>query len=880
MDPAHTPPHNRPLSPESSSPDSLPLRYPSIAIPLEQTGHTSPAPPLPPLPHPHLSCPVVYINLYPADLSESLLYDCLPGCSFQINLYYAVQPHRRLLPDIYYNWMTKSGTLHFSTLADAEKALAILPDHPQLAPRGIWVSPLPPQQPIPLHASPTSERYIHPTHYAGFSPQSPAPISPPTSSELYDTVRPWGSLKSISTWATDANGSKNLGKVQWFAKVEFWYSEEAQRFQIGFGQLGCLIKGWQVLVSIWGNAAYSTDETFSSFRAIYQPPITPPQSSIASNFTFGAQSFLPTPMPGPNDPSPPPLQIPTIFPQTYLPPTPPKSAIPPWAGHNPYAYNPDSFALGSLSGTPNASPVGLGSRRSFTCIPGAARLGHRRWSLTVGETSDGMLLPTGLVADDGTVIQHGPGQHIRPAPAFGPGSSSVSGLVDYSNVFVKNLDPDINSYYLDETFSQFGRVVSARVMRDDLQRSRGYGFVSFYTPEEAANAIKAMNGAEFGSQILSVTLHEPRKLRPEKIAERAQSNPMSPTYRKTPSNRLGCRSSDSIKQYKSLSHLRSDDTILISEPADDISLLSPASRKLALSKKLIARVKHYVKKNSMSDDLVEPVVNALLPSDIALLPFLHNRWDMDKCIEETLAAIREDSETDQTHVIPIQRPTEEDLSNLRTQIDKIDPINCKEVMNVLLEILDPEDWENELSTKVGVAIKYGTAKKILSKRQDEAEKGTDLEKNDENALMLANSNPQADVSSETLPARVPLDEISLPLLASLSAMSIIFNLSGGEGRRALERLNLKPPSEYEQQNLAIFKERMKGRKGKLGMRGEVVTLLSRYVECEGLKRSEKIKIMGEFANQEDDDESLCLLALYPALLNAKVKAYIDSRCAP
>jgi len=31
----------------------------------------------------------------------------------------------------------------------------------------------------------------------------------------------------------------------------------------------------------------------------------------------------------------------------------------------------------------------------------------------------------------------GPGQHIRPAPSFGPGSMSQSGLVDYSNVFVK-----------------------------------------------------------------------------------------------------------------------------------------------------------------------------------------------------------------------------------------------------------------------------------------------------------------------------------------------------------------------------------------------------------------------------------------------------------
>lgn len=30
--------------------------------------------------------------------------------------------------------------------------------------------------------------------------------------------------------------------------------------------------------------------------------------------------------------------------------------------------------------------------------------------------------------------------------------------MDYSNIFVKNLDPDINSFFLEETFSQVGSV--------------------------------------------------------------------------------------------------------------------------------------------------------------------------------------------------------------------------------------------------------------------------------------------------------------------------------------------------------------------------------------------------------------------------------------
>ena len=49
------------------------------------------------------------------------------------------------------------------------------------------------------------------------------------------------------------------------------------------------------------------------------------------------------------------------------------------------------------------------------------------------------------------MLQTGPGQHIRPAPAWGPGSKSMSGLVDYSNVFVM---VSLLSFYSPLTFTE------------------------------------------------------------------------------------------------------------------------------------------------------------------------------------------------------------------------------------------------------------------------------------------------------------------------------------------------------------------------------------------------------------------------------------------
>lgn len=82
------------------------------------------------------------------------------------------------------------------------------------------------------------------------------------------------------------------------------------------------------------------------------------------------------------------------------------------------------------------------------------------------------------------------------------------------------MDADIDSNALFSHFRHYGHIVSARVMRDDRGNSRGFGFVSFQSPDQASRAMAAMNNARLGSKNIIVRLHEPRQLRQEKLASR------------------------------------------------------------------------------------------------------------------------------------------------------------------------------------------------------------------------------------------------------------------------------------------------------------------------------------------------------------------------
>ncbi|XP_041994090.1 polyadenylate-binding protein 2-like [Salvia splendens] len=62
------------------------------------------------------------------------------------------------------------------------------------------------------------------------------------------------------------------------------------------------------------------------------------------------------------------------------------------------------------------------------------------------------------------------------------------------NIFIKNLDMDIDHKALHETFSSFGTILSCKVATNSSGQSLGYGFVQYATEESAQKAIEKLNG--------------------------------------------------------------------------------------------------------------------------------------------------------------------------------------------------------------------------------------------------------------------------------------------------------------------------------------------------------------------------------------------------
>lgn len=77
----------------------------------------------------------------------------------------------------------------------------------------------------------------------------------------------------------------------------------------------------------------------------------------------------------------------------------------------------------------------------------------------------------------------------------------------YTNLYMKNLDTAVGEEILREKFSQFGKIISLVISRDENGTSKGFGFVNFDNPDDARRAVEAMNGSQLGSLLIILLLY-------------------------------------------------------------------------------------------------------------------------------------------------------------------------------------------------------------------------------------------------------------------------------------------------------------------------------------------------------------------------------------
>lgn len=79
-------------------------------------------------------------------------------------------------------------------------------------------------------------------------------------------------------------------------------------------------------------------------------------------------------------------------------------------------------------------------------------------------------------------------------------------------LYVGNLPWATKPEQLTEMFSEYGEVISSRIITDrETGRSRGFGFVEV-KDEDAERMIEAMNGADFDGRPLTVNEAKPKQM--------------------------------------------------------------------------------------------------------------------------------------------------------------------------------------------------------------------------------------------------------------------------------------------------------------------------------------------------------------------------------
>ncbi|KAH3757367.1 polyadenylate-binding protein 1 [Pelomyxa schiedti] len=124
---------------------------------------------------------------------------------------------------------------------------------------------------------------------------------------------------------------------------------------------------------------------------------------------------------------------------------------------------------------------------------------------------------------------------VRRSEALGAQKDSI-----FTNLYVKNLDPSIDTSKLQQLFERYGPVTSCLVAADKTGKSKGFGFVNFQNHEDAKKAVelnqKVIQGISIGEEPLYVARHQVRTERSSELRRQWEATSSGPISTKPGTN--------------------------------------------------------------------------------------------------------------------------------------------------------------------------------------------------------------------------------------------------------------------------------------------------------------------------------------------------------
>ena len=95
---------------------------------------------------------------------------------------------------------------------------------------------------------------------------------------------------------------------------------------------------------------------------------------------------------------------------------------------------------------------------------------------------------------------------------------------NFTNIYVKNIEPEVTDDDFRALFEKYGEVTSAAITRDpETGKSRGFGFVNFIQHEDAAKAVDELHDKDFKGQKLYVGRAQKKSEREEELRKQHEA---------------------------------------------------------------------------------------------------------------------------------------------------------------------------------------------------------------------------------------------------------------------------------------------------------------------------------------------------------------------